>query len=83
MLLDLQGEESGNRKQDKRTFALTEVQVAGAGDAGVWRKLLKKMGYGGPEHYTEEDGRDTKTHQEPQPSLLRHSSSSHCPEPED
>lgn len=60
MLLDLQGEESGDRKQDERTFALTEVQVTGAGNTGVWRKLLRKTRYGGPEYYTEEDRRETK-----------------------
>jgi len=29
------GEESGDRKQDERMFALTKVKVAGAGDTGV------------------------------------------------
>lgn len=55
MLLDCQGEEFRDRKQDESVFALTEVQVTGAGDTAVWRKL-RKIGYSGPECYTEEAG---------------------------
>lgn len=81
MLLDLHGEESGDRKQDERMFALQRCRLLGLGTQGIWRKLLRKMGYGGPECYTEEDRRETKKLWEPQPSSLRHSNSGHCPEP--
>lgn len=44
VLLDPQGEESGDRKQDERMFALTEVQVAGAGDTGDLEEAAEKDG---------------------------------------
>lgn len=33
-----------------------DVQVSGPGHTGDRRKQLRKMGYGGPECYAEEDG---------------------------
>lgn len=56
-MLDLHREELGNRKQDEIILALMRCRLLAL---GVSRKLLRKMGYGGPECHTEEGGRETK-----------------------